>query len=126
MGGSIAYIVAIVFIVLVLNIYLMFLRIRRGDRRKRTNRVAPDEKKQAVWRDREIERRIEREQDGALERVKLREETLALYEEVRRRHAYEDELEGRIYGRYEKRPDYEEIVPIVKDLDISEKMESRR
>jgi len=56
-------------------------------------RAAEDEAKQALWRDKEIARRLAREQEDALERVLLRNETLALYEEVRRRHAKEDELE---------------------------------
>jgi len=56
-------------------------------------RAAADEAKQALWRDKEIARRLAREEEDALERVLLRNETLALYEEVRRRHAKEDELE---------------------------------
>jgi len=95
MNSSIGYIFAIVFIVIALNLFFVVSRMRQGDkRRNKRNRVAPDEAKQALWRDREIERRLEREQDGANERVKLREETLALYDEVRRRHAEKDRLEG--------------------------------
>jgi len=56
-------------------------------------RAAVDEAKQALWRDKEVERRIRREQEDALERVILRNETLAIYEEVRRRHANDDENE---------------------------------
>jgi len=52
------------------------------------------EAEQVIWRDKEIARRIEREQDGAYERVKLKNETLAFYDEVRRRHAKDDDLEG--------------------------------
>jgi len=95
MEGSVGYLFAIVFIVLAINLYIVLSRMRRGNRRKSNRkRIAPDEAKQAIWRDREIERRLEREQDGAVERVKLREETLALYEEVRRRHAEKDRLES--------------------------------
>jgi len=86
MEGSVAYLFAIVFFILALNLYFMFSRMRRGNRRKKMDRIAVDEAKQAIWRDKEIARRIEREQDDAYERVKLRNETLALYEEVRRRH----------------------------------------
>jgi len=67
---------------------------RGNKRRRKRSQPAADEAKQALWRDREIERRLEREQDGAVERVKLREETLALYDEVRRRHAEKDKLES--------------------------------
>ena len=94
MNSSAGYLFAIVFFVLALNLYFVVSRMRRGNKRRRTDRVAPDEAKQAVWRDREIKRRLEREQDGALERVKLKNETLALYEEVRRRHAYKDHLDS--------------------------------
>ena len=95
MDGSVGYLFAIVFIVVALNFYLLVMRMgRREKRRKKMNRIAVDEAKQALWRDREIERRLEREQDGALERVKLRDETLALYEKVRQRHAEKDRLEG--------------------------------
>jgi len=64
------------------------------------NRAAVEEAKQALWRDKEIARRIEREQDDALERVKLRNETLAMYDEVRRRAA-ERESEGAIIVKKE-------------------------
>ena len=94
MEGSVGYLFAIVFVVVAINLYMVTARMRRGNRRKKMNRIAVDEAKQALWRDREIERRLEREQDGALERVKLREETLALYDEVRRRHADKNRLEG--------------------------------
>jgi len=96
MNQSIAYIFAIVAIVIALNIYFLFARLRRGTtRHKRMGRAAVEEAKQALWRDKEVARRIEREQDDALERVKLRNETLAYYEEVRRRAAAR-ESEGAI------------------------------
>jgi len=96
MEGTVGYLFALIFIVVALNFYLLILRRMRvgNKRRKKMNRMAVDEAKQALWRDREIERRLEREQDGAIERVKLREETLALYDEVRRRHADKERLEG--------------------------------
>jgi|GEM_PF-1546512 len=93
MESGVAYIFAIVGLVLALNIYFMFSRFRKGGRRKKLNRAAVDEAKQALWRDKEVQRRIDREDEDALERVKLKNETLAIYEEVRRRHAKEDELE---------------------------------
>ena len=90
MGSSIAYIFAIVFIVLALNIFFVASRMRRGSRRKRMSRAAVEEAKQALWRDKEVARRIEREEADALERYKLRNETLALYDEVRQRAAARD------------------------------------
>jgi len=91
-NSSIAYIFAIIFVVLALNIYFLTSRMRRDNKRRtRMTRAAVDEAKQALWRDREVARRIAREQEDALESLTLKNETLALYEEVRRRHAEEDE-----------------------------------
>ena len=100
MDSSVAYIFAIVFIVLALNIYFITSRMKRSNRPKRMNRAAVEEAKQALWRDKEIARRIEREQDDALERVKLRNETLAIYDEVRKRAAARDS-EGAIIVKRE-------------------------
>jgi len=99
MENSIAYIFAIVFIVVALNLYFVVSRMRSGTKRKRMNRAAVEEAKQALWRDKEVARRIEREQDDALERVKLRNETLAVYEEVRRRAAARDSEGAKIAGK---------------------------
>jgi len=87
MNASIGYIFAIIFIILAINIYFLSIRNRTGKRYKRITRAASDEAKQALWRDNEIARRIAREQEDAIERVTLRNETLALYDEVRRRAA---------------------------------------
>ena len=95
--SSLAFIFAIVIVVLAINVFLIRAQFRKGNRqvkKRRTDRVALSEAEQAIWRDKEVARRIEREQDGAYERVKLKNETLALYDEVRRRHANDDELEG--------------------------------
>jgi len=92
--SSAAYLFAIIFVVIAMNFY--FLVVRRGrsvKRKKRMTRAAVDEAKQALWRDQEIARRLEREQDDACERIKLRNETLALYDEVRRRHEGNAELD---------------------------------
>jgi flagellar biosynthesis/type III secretory pathway M-ring protein FliF/YscJ len=94
--SGVAYIFAIVLVVLVINVFIIRAQFRRGNRavrRRRSDRAVLGEPEQAIWRDKEVLRRIEREQDGAYERVKLKNETLALYDEVKRRHAKEDELE---------------------------------
>ena len=89
-GATVGYVVAIIFIVLALNLYLTFKRIGKNNKRIRKSRLLLDEEKQAVWRYKEIARRLAREQDDALERIKLRNETIALYDEVRRRHEGDD------------------------------------
>jgi predicted Holliday junction resolvase-like endonuclease len=76
-------IIAIVFIVLAMNFILLFLRMRKNPPRK-SSRKAPNEDVAAVWRDKEIQRRLEREQDSAERIVELRNKTFELYELVRR------------------------------------------
>ena len=93
MDSGVAYLFAIIFFVIVLNFFFIFKRMGRGKKRRRMDRTAIDEAKQALWREKEVARRIQREQSDALERVKLRNETLALYEVVRQRHAKKDRLE---------------------------------
>ena len=94
MNAGVAYIFAILFLVVALNLFFVLRRIRNDkSTRKRTTRIPPDEVKQAIWRDKEVARRIEREQDDAYERLTLRNETLAYYETVRQRHAKKDALE---------------------------------
>jgi len=93
MNSSVAYLFAIIFIVIALNFYFLIFRRMKRDKPKRMGRAAVDEAKQAIWREKEVARRLEREQDDAMERIKLRNETLAMYEVVRRRHAKDDELE---------------------------------
>ena len=93
MNSSVAYLFAIIFIVIALNFYFLIFRRMKRDKPKKLGRAAVDEAKQAIWREKEVARRLEREQDDAMEVIKLRNETLAMYEEVRRRHAKDDELE---------------------------------
>ena len=102
MDASVVYIFAIIFLVLALNIYFLSSRMRRdNNKRKRMTRAAIDEAKQALWRDKEVARRIAREEEDAIERVMLKNETLSLYEEVRRRHAKEDESEEPVSKLYD-------------------------
>jgi len=94
MDSSVAYIFAIVLVVLVINVFIIRAQFRRGNsqvRKRRSDRAVLGEEEQAIWRDKEVARRIEREQDGAYERLKLKNETLALFDEVRRRHANDGE-----------------------------------
>ena len=86
MGTALAYILAIVAFVIVLNFVMLMFRLRR-DRYQKPNREAIEEEKAVVLRDNEIRRRLEREENEALERVILRNKTLELYDEVRRRAA---------------------------------------
>ena len=90
-----------IFFVVALNFYFLFFRRGRGTGRKRITKAAAEEAKQALWRDKEVARRIEREQSDAYERVKLRNETLAIYDEVRKRAAARD-TEGTLFRNTEQ------------------------
>jgi len=96
MDNAAASLFILLFIVVALNFYLIVIRRIRSDnkRSRKPGRIAIDEAKQALWRDKEVQRRIDREQDDAYERVKLRNETLALYDEVRRRAAEREQEEN--------------------------------
>ena len=87
MVENVGYLVAIIFFVLALNLYITFRRINRVKKSNKKSKIVLDEEKQAIWRDKEVARRIAKEQEDCLERINLRNETLAFYEEVRRRHA---------------------------------------
>ena len=97
MGPGLAYILAIVALVLALNLFFVLRRIRSisgsYNKKKRSNMIPHDEAKQAVWRDKEVARRVAREHDDAFERYNLRNETLDYYEIVRQRHAKKETLE---------------------------------
>jgi len=85
-GTAFAYILAIIAFVIVLNFVMLMFRLRR-DRYSKPNREAMEEEKAALLRDHEIRRRLDREEEDAAQRVELRNKTLELYDEVRRRAA---------------------------------------
>ena len=96
MNTSMAYIFAILFLVVALNLFFVLRRIRQTSNKynkKRSQHIPHDEAKQAIWRDKEIARRVAREHDDAYERHALRNETLAYYETVRKRHTKKESLE---------------------------------
>ena len=86
MEAAFVYILAIVAFVIVLNFVMLMFRLRR-DRYKKPSREALDEERAAIVRDHEIKRRLEREENEAIEFVEKRNKTFELYEEVRRRAA---------------------------------------
>ena len=86
MHAAFPYILSIVAFVIVLNFVMLFFRLRR-DRSKRPSRPVLEEERAAELRHNEIRRRLEREERLALEHIELRNKTLALYDEVRRRAA---------------------------------------
>lgn len=85
--------IGIIFVVLVLNFFFMLRHVKRAGKSRGRKYVAPEEKKQIEWRDKEIARRLEREQEDALDRVTLRNETLSYYELVRKKYEKKEALE---------------------------------
>ena len=82
------YVIAIILIVILGNAIIVFSRYRRNrveTRDARESRIA------AVRRNEELMRRDEHEQEDAAKRVELRNQTLGLYEKVRRRAETNDE-----------------------------------
>ena len=81
---KINYIIAMVFLVVIANIYFWFKRTRNI--RKRVKRSV-SEAKAAELRHAELQRRFTVEQEEAAIYLKKREETWALYDQVRRQAA---------------------------------------
>ena len=83
MNSTLAFLIAIVFFVIALNFFMLFARLKGGIRPK-SNRKAMDEKEAKAWRDREIQRRLDREQEEYANRVEKRNKTLELYKQVQK------------------------------------------
>jgi len=86
MGGAFGSVIAIVFLVIIGNFIMLYVRLRR-DLPRKPSRWALEEEEAAKLREREIYRRIEREQEDAIRRIELQNHTFELFEEVRRRAA---------------------------------------
>ena len=80
------YLVIVIFFVIALNFVFLIFRIK-GNKSHKPRRDILDEEEAVVWRDKEIRRRLDREQEDLSEYVELRNKTLALYDEVRRNAA---------------------------------------
>ena len=89
MNNAFSFLIAIVFLVLALNAAMLFLR-HRNESRTTSRRAAMEESEAVKWREKEINRRLDREQEDAEKYVELRNRTLDLYEQVRRNAAAGD------------------------------------
>ena len=83
MNDAIIILIVIIFFVIAANFFMVFLRLKRN-RRPKISKAAMEEQEAAQWRDREIKRRLDREQEEAAQYVELRDKTLGLYEQVRK------------------------------------------
>jgi len=86
MTSAFAYLVAVIFFVILLNFVVLFMRLRR-DRYQRPTKPTMDEEQAAIRRHKEIQRRLDREQEELAYRVEMRNKTLDIYKEVRSKHA---------------------------------------
>ena len=86
MNTAFAALIALIAFVIVLNFIMLFFRLRK-DKYKRPNKEILEEKKAVILRDSAIRRKLDREQEDAIEFVEKRNKTLALYDECRRRAA---------------------------------------
>jgi len=93
MFGVYAFLVGIVFIVIVINFAMLYNRLKRDKKLKREG-IAMSEPEASRWREKEIQRRLDREQEEAVKRVDLRNKTLELYEQVRRNAAAAENESG--------------------------------
>jgi len=86
------FLIAIVFFIVAINFFMLFFRLKKEGHHK-TDRKAPGEAEASKWRAKEIQRRLDREQEDAVRRVELRNKTLELYEQVRKNAENEENSE---------------------------------
>ena len=82
MKGTYAFLIAVVFFIVAANFFILFIRLKR-DRPRKVTKAAMEEKEAALWRDKEIQRRLDREQEEAEKYLERRNKTLELYDQVR-------------------------------------------
>jgi hypothetical protein len=82
MNSAFASLVAIIFIIIAINFFMLYLRLKR-DRHPKITKAAVEEKEASEWREKEIKRRIDSEQADAVKFVELQNKTFELYEQVR-------------------------------------------
>ena len=83
MDSTFAIMIAIVFFVIAMNFFMLFVRLKRDIPSKRSGKVM-EKKDSDAWRDREIQRRLNSENEENANRVEMRNKTLELYEQVRK------------------------------------------
>ena len=86
MHGAFAYLVAIMAFVIVLNFVMLFMRLKR-DRNKKPTKPAIEEEKAAISRHREIQRRLDREQEELTYHIQMQNKMFDMYELVRAKAA---------------------------------------
>jgi len=78
-----AFLIAIVFFIIAINFFLLFIRHKR-DLPRKIDKAAMEEDEAVLWRDKEIQRRLDREQEEAEEYLERQNKTFELYEQVRK------------------------------------------
>jgi len=90
MHPAFASAVALVFIVIVVNFIMLYIRLKRDLPRKSGKKV-PEEEEAMLLRENEIKRRLSLEKDAAERFLEQRAKTWELYEQVRRNAAEAEE-----------------------------------
>ena len=87
MNAAVGSLIAIVLLVVVMNFVALFMRLKKNRiPYGRKGKQAVEEEVAAIRRDKEVQRRLDLEQDRIRRFLEQRANTWALYEEVRRRH----------------------------------------
>jgi len=86
MSGAFAYLIAIVVFVIVLNFFMLFMRMKR-DRKEKPSRLAILEQEASEHRHKEIQRRLDNEQEDLAYRVEMRNKMFDMYAQVRKNAA---------------------------------------
>jgi len=102
-----AILIAVVFFIVAINFFMLFLRLRR-DRHPKTEGKASEEKEAVKWRANAIQRRLHNELEDSARRVELRNRTLDLYEQVRKKAAAAEKSESET-GNPDLRPKNTEL-----------------
>ena len=92
MNAAVASLIAIVFLVVIMNFVFFYLRLKKTSTPYgRKGKQAIMEEEAAIKRDHEVQRRIDVEQDRFIRQIDLRGKTWALYDEVRKKHENDSE-----------------------------------
>ena len=91
MNPAVGGVIGVVVIILIMNFVALYLRMKKTKSLYgRRGKKAPREDMAAIIRDREVQRRIDLEQDRYAKHLDRRNKTWEMYEEVRKKHEGED------------------------------------
>ena len=86
MDTAVASLVAFLFLVIAINFFMLFARLRRDKSRPSSRKPVPSEAEDVIRRDRAIQRRLAREQEQLAYAADMKDKTFELYDQVRRKY----------------------------------------